>query len=178
MAEFTGQTQPNQAESVPDGGRGPNQTSRYADASLLRSRFANTIEEVTEALGEVAVVVKREGLIELMTYLRDEPRLGFNYLSDVGGVDLGEFASPRFAVAYQLYSLAHNHRLRVKVYLEEEDARVPTVSGVWKAAGWLEREIYDMFGVTFDGHPDLRRILMPADYEGHPLRKDFPIKGY
>jgi NADH-quinone oxidoreductase subunit C len=151
---------------------------RYADASLIRTKFANTIEELIEAIGEITVVAKREGLVELMTWLRDEPGLRFNYLSDIGGVDLGEFASPRFAVAYQLYSLEHNHRLRVKVFLEEDDARLPTMWNVWKASNWLEREIYDMFGVTFDGHPDLRRILMPADYEGHPLRKDFPIKGY
>src|SRR5262245_20406376 len=151
---------------------------RYADASLVRTRFADTIEEITEAVGEVALVAKREGLVELMAYLRDEPSLRFNYLSDIGGVDLGEFASPRFAVAYQLYSLEHNHRLRVKVFLEEDDARLPTMWNIWKAANSLEREIYDMFGVTFDDHPDPRRILMPADYEGHPLRKDFPIKGY
>jgi NADH-quinone oxidoreductase subunit C len=151
---------------------------RYADASLIRTRFAATIEEITEAIGEVTLIAKRDGLVELMTYLRDEPSFRFNYLSDIGGVDLGEFASPRFAVAYQLYSLDHNHRLRVKVFLEEDDAHLPTMWNVWKAANWLEREIYDMFGVTFDGHPDLRRILMPADYEGYPLRKDFPIKGY
>lgn len=151
---------------------------RYADASLIRTKFANTIEEIIEAIGEITVVAKREGLVELMTWLRDEPGLRFNYLSDIGGVDLGEFASPRFAVAYQLYSLDHNHRLRVKVFLEEDDARLPTMWNVWKASNWLEREIYDMFGVIFDGHPDLRRILMPADYDGYPLRKDFPIKGY
>jgi NADH-quinone oxidoreductase subunit C len=151
---------------------------RYADASLIRTHFAATIEEIIEAIGEVTLVAKRDGLVELMTYLRDEPSFRFNYLSDIGGVDLGEFASPRFAVAYQLYSLEHNHRLRVKVFLEEDDAHLPTMWNVWKAANWLEREIYDMFGVTFDGHPDLRRILMPADYEGYPLRKDFPIKGY
>lgn len=178
MAESTGQAQPNQSEQVPAKQSAANQTSRYADASLLRTQFAATIEEIKEALGEVTVVVKREGLLELMIYLRDEARLRFNFLSDVAGVDLGEFAAPRFAVVYQLYSLAHHHRLRVKVYLDEEDAQVPTVSGVWKAAGWLEREVYDMFGVSFDGHPDLRRILMPADYEGHPLRKDFPLRGY
>ena len=151
---------------------------RYADASLLRTNFAATVVEITEAIGEITVVAKREGLIELMTYLRDDAKLHFNYLSDIGGVDLGEFAAPRFALAYQLYSLDLNHRLRVKVFVEEDDARVPSVCGVWKAANWLEREIYDMFGVSFDNHPDLRRILMPADYEGHPLRKDFPIKGY
>src|SRR5574341_186150 len=151
---------------------------RYADASLIRTRFAKTIEEIIEAIGEITVVAKREGLVEVMTWLRDEPGLRFNYLSHIGGVDLGEFANPRFAIAYQLYSLDHNHRLRVKVFLEEDDARLPTMWNVWKASNWLEREIYDMFGVTFEGHPDLRRILMPADYEGHPLRKDFPIKGY
>jgi NADH-quinone oxidoreductase subunit C len=154
------------------------QSSRYADASLIRTKFADTIEEILEAIGEVTIIAKREGLVELMTYLRDEPGLRFNYLSDIGGVDLGEFASPRFAVAYQLYSLDHNHRLRVKVFLEEDDATVPTMWNIWKASNWLEREIFDMFGVNFEGHPDLRRILMPADYEGYPLRKDFPIKGY
>ena len=154
------------------------QVTRYADASIIRTQFANTVEEIQEALGEVTVIVKREGLVELMTYLRDDPKLRFNYLSDLSGADLGEFAEPRFAVAYHLYSLTHNHRLRVKVFVPEDDARVPTVSTVWLAANWHEREIYDMYGVEFDNHPDLRRILMPADYEGHPLRKDFPIKGY
>jgi NADH-quinone oxidoreductase subunit C len=151
---------------------------RYADVSLIRTKFADTVQEVIEAVGEVTIIANREGLVELMAFLRDEPSLLFNYLSDIGGVDLGEFAAPRFAVAYQLYSLEHNHRLRVKVFLEEEDAHLPSMWNVWKASNWLEREIYDMFGVTFTGHPDLRRILMPADYDGYPLRKDFPTKGY
>lgn len=154
------------------------QYPRYADASLVRTRFENTIEEVIEAASEVTVIARSGGLVDLMTYLRDEPSLRFDYLSDVAGLDLGEFASPRFALSYHLYSLDHNHRLRVKVFLEEEDPRVPTMCNLWKSANWLEREVYDMFGVTFEGHPDPRRILMPADYEGHPLRKDFPIKGY
>jgi len=149
----------------------PRTNVRYADASLLRTNFVNTVVEITEAIGEVTVVAKREGLIELMAYLRDEPSLRFNFLSDIGGLDLGEFAAPRFAIAYQLYSL-------VKVFVDEDAAHVPTLCGVWKTANWLEREIYDLFGVIFDEHPDLRRILMPADYEGYPLRKDFPIKGY
>src|SRR5689334_8352218 len=103
----------------------PRTNVRYADASLLRTNFADTIVEITEAIGEVTVVARREGLVELMTHLRDEPSLRFNFLSDIGGVDLGEFAAPRFAVAYQLYSLEHNHRLRVKVFVEEDDANVP-----------------------------------------------------
>ncbi len=151
---------------------------RYADTDLIRAQFANTVEEVIEAIGEVTVIAKREGLVQFLTWLRDEPSLRFNYLSDIGGLDLGEFAEPRFAVAYQLYSIPHNHRLRVKVFLAEDDATLPTMWHVWKTANWLEREIYDMFGIHFEGHPDLRRILMPADYEGYPLRKDFPLKGY
>lgn len=158
--------------------RGPNQTSRYVNPTALSTRFADAVEEVIEALGEVTIVIRRDRLIELMQFLRAEPSLNFDFLSDTSGVDLGEFAEPRFAVAYHLYSLPHNHRLRIKVFLEEDDAWVPTVSEIWKSAGWLEREIYDMFGVDFVGHPDLRRILMPADYEGYPLRKDFPVKGY
>ena len=154
------------------------QYPRYVDASLVRAKFESTIQEVIEAASEVTVVARREGLLELMTFLRDEPSLRFDYLSDIAGLDLGEFAAPRFALSYHLYSTQHNHRLRVKVFLSEDDANAPTMWNLWKSANWLEREIYDMFGVSFEGHPDLRRILMPADYEGFPLRKDFPIKGY
>jgi NADH-quinone oxidoreductase subunit C len=154
------------------------QKTRYADASLIHTQFTDTVQEIQEALGEVTVIARREGLVELMTWLRDDPKFRFNFLSDLAGVDLGEFAEPRFAIAYHLYSLAHNHRLRIKVFLSEDDARVPTLSRVWPNADWHEREAWDMFGIEFDNHPDLRRILMPYDYEGHPLRKDFPIKGY
>jgi NADH-quinone oxidoreductase subunit C len=151
---------------------------RYANASLISAKFKDTIEEVIEAANEITVIAKRDGLFKFMAWLRDEPSMRFDYLSDVSGVDLGEFASPRFAVAYHLYSFPHNHRLRVKVFLEEDDARLPAMWDLWKSSNWLEREVYDMFGVTFDGHPNLARILTPVDYEGHPLRKDFPIKGY
>ncbi len=165
---------PENIEQAPSATRFP----RYADASLARARFASVIEEVVEAASEVTIVARRDGLVELMTWLRDEPSLSFKYLSDVAGLDLGEFANPRFAVSYHLYSLEHNHRLRVKVFVDEDDASLPTLWYVWKSANWLEREVYDMFGVNFENHPDLRRILMPADYEGYPLRKDFPVKGY
>ncbi|MBO0860003.1 MAG: NADH-quinone oxidoreductase subunit C [Chloracidobacterium sp.] len=167
-------SEPRTSEQIQSATRYP----RYADASLISSKFAETIEEIIEAASEITIVARREGLLDLMTWLRDEAAMGFDYLSDVSGVDLGEFASPRFAIAYHLYSFTHNHRLRVKVFLEEDDARLPTMWELWKSSNWLEREVYDMFGVTFDGHPNLVRILTPADYEGHPLRKDFPIKGY
>jgi len=154
------------------------QTTHYLDSAILRQNVIAGIEDISEALGEVTVVARREGLLELLRRLRDDERFRFNYLSDLSGVDLGEFSSPRFAVAYHLYSLQHNHRLRVKVFLDEDDATLPSATTLWSAANWQEREVFDMFGVTFEGHPDLRRILMPADYEGYPLRKDFPIKGY
>jgi NADH-quinone oxidoreductase subunit C len=154
------------------------QTTRYLDSAILRQNVIAGIEDISEALGEVTVVARRDGLLELLRRLRDDERFRFNYLSDLSGVDLGEFASPRFAVAYHLYSLQYNHRLRVKVFLDEDDATLPSATVLWSAANWQEREVFDMFGITFEGHPDLRRILMPADYEGYPLRKDFPIKGY
>ncbi len=152
--------------------------SSYPDAALLRSVVSTGIDEISEALGEVTVIARREGLVQLLTRLRDDARLQFNFLSDLSAVDLGEFASPRFAVAYHLYSLPQNHRLRVKVFVDEDDAVLPSFTSLWSTANWQEREVFDMFGIRFDGHPDLRRILMPADYEGHPLRKDFPVKGY
>lgn len=154
------------------------QSSRYPEVSLLRTAFPGAINEVVEALGEVTLNVRREGLLEVLSFLRHDTKFHFDFLSDLSGVDLGEFAAPRFAVSYHLYSLKLNHRIRVKLYLGEDDAHAPTVIGIWPTANWHEREVYDMFGIVFDGHPDLRRILMPADYEGHPLRKDFPIKGY
>ena len=158
--------------------RGANQTSNYADTTALAARFESSIVEIIESLGEITVVVKPEIIVPMMAYLRSEPIFDFNFLSDVSGLDLGEFATPRFAIAYHLYSLKHNHRLRIKVFLGEENPQVETISEVWRSANWMEREIYDMFGVDFINHPDLRRILMPADYEGHPLRKDFPVRGY
>ena len=106
--------------------------------------------------------------------LRDRPELAFNFLIDVTAVDyLGR--SPRFEVVYQLFSLPHNHRLRVKIRLAEEDPWVHSLADLWKSANWLEREVWDMFGIRFTGHPDLRRILMYEEFVGHPLRKDYPV---
>jgi NADH-quinone oxidoreductase subunit C len=100
-------------------------------------------------------------------------------LADLTAVDYlrypGREDGPRFEVVYHLYSLRHNHRLRVKVRLDEDDAVVPTATSLWPIANWLEREVWDMFGIRFDGHPDLRRLLMYEEFVGHPLRKDYPI---
>jgi NADH-quinone oxidoreductase subunit C len=127
-----------------------------------------------EARGEAVVLLARTELPAGFATLRDHPELRFDQLSDLTVVDyLGR--TPRFEVAYQLYSIALNHRLRVKVPVPEDDPAVPSASGVWQAANWAEREAWDMFGIRFPGHPDLRRILMYPEFEGHPLRKDYPV---
>jgi NADH-quinone oxidoreductase subunit C len=126
------------------------------------------------ARGEAVVVVPRDALPDALGKLRDDPETRLEQLSDLTAVDyLGR--TPRFEVVYQLYSIALNHRLRVKVPVPEDDPVVPTATGVWKSAIWAERETFDMFGIRFVGHPDLRRILMYPEFEGHPLRKDYPL---
>lgn len=143
-------------------------------ADALRERFGEAIGDVTLYAGETSVYVGRDALVEVCTWLRDEA--GFDYLSDVATVD--RFTEDaRFEVVYNLCNLAARKRLRLKVRVEEDDAVVPTVTGVWFGAGWHEREAWDMMGVRFDGHPDHRRIYMPEDFAYHPLRKDFPTLG-
>jgi NADH-quinone oxidoreductase subunit C len=141
-------------------------------AGRLRERF----DDVLEARGEVTVTVGRDEILETLRSLRDDPDLRLDFLSDVSCTDWPG-REPRIWMAYHLASWEHAHRLRVKVGLPGEDLRVPTAVPVFPAADWQEREIYDFFGVTFDGHPDLRRILMPEEWEGHPLRKDHPLGG-
>jgi len=140
----------------------------------VHARFGEAVQEVIEFRGETTLVVRREALVEICRFLRDDPACRFNFLSDLCAVDYWP-ERPRFAVNYHLYSLPHNLRLRVKVFLEEEDPVVPTVTGIWPTANWHEREVYDLFGIRFEGHPDLRRILLPEDWEGHPLRRDHPL---
>jgi NADH-quinone oxidoreductase subunit C len=134
--------------------------------------------DVIYAFGEMTVVVPRERIAEICARLKAEPGLEFNLLADLCGVDRGPEEEPRFEVNYHLFSTTKLHRLRLKVLLNDEDPHVPTVTGVWRTANWHERETFDMFGVIFDGHPDLRRILLPDDWQGHALRKDFPLRGY
>jgi NADH-quinone oxidoreductase subunit C len=126
------------------------------------------------AAPDAVVVLPPDGLADALRTLRDDPDLRFEMLSDLTAVDyLGR--TPRFEVVYQLNSLTHAHRLRVKVRLDEDDLVLPTASDVWKSANWAERETYDMFGIRFAGHPDLRRILMYPEFTGFPLRKDYPV---
>ena len=134
--------------------------------------------EIVEALGEVTVVVPRERIVEVCAHMKAAPGLEFNMLADLCAADRGPEEEPRFEVNYHLFSTTVRHRLRLKVLLNEDDPHVPTVTSVWRTANWHERETFDMFGVVFDGHPDLRRILLPDEWQGHALRKDFPLRGY
>jgi NADH-quinone oxidoreductase subunit C len=121
------------------------------------------------------VYVSRDALRPLARILRDTPELGFAFLAEITAADFWP-AEPRFELVYILVSLSNRLRLRLKVRLNADDAHVATVSDVWPAANWLEREVWDLFGIAFDGHPDPRRLLMPEDWDGFPLRKDYPVQ--
>jgi NADH-quinone oxidoreductase subunit C len=141
-------------------------------AERLRSRFP----DVAVARGEATVVVDRDELIDALGYLRDDPDLAFGFLSSLTPTDWPD-RSPRFWVAYEMLSLQHRHRLRLKVGLPADDPRVPSVTGMFPTADWHEREAYDFYGIVFDGHPRLTRILLPEDWEGFPLRKTEELGG-
>ena len=143
-------------------------------ADQLAERVAERFPDRLVARGEVTVVVERDRLVETLAWLREE--LGLGWLSDLSCSDWPG-REPRIWMAYHLRSLDDGHALRVKVGVPSDDQRLPTATGIHATANWHEREVYDMFGVTFDGHPDLRRILMPPEWEGHPLRKDHPLGG-
>ena len=138
----------------------------------VRARFPDALE----ARGEVTLVVQRGELLDRLRELRDDDALSFDFLSDLTATDWPD-REPRFWIAYHLFSSTHRHRARVKVGLQGDDPTVPSVVSLYPTADWFEREVYDMFGVRFPGHPDLRRILMPDDWEGHPLRRDYGIGG-
>lgn len=147
--------------------------AEFGPIARLREVFPETVLEVGEFRGEHTVVVPRERVTAVLTLMRDDPAAQFNLLADLTAVDWLP-RRPRFDVVYHLKSLSLGHRLRVKTRVPQEDAVVETATIVWPGANWLEREVYDMFGITFRNHPDLRRILMPDEWQGHPLRKDFP----
>lgn len=142
----------------------------------LKEKDASWVTEVIDAFGEVTIVVPRESIVDACRFLKE--RHDFDLLADLCGCDRGPEEDPRFEVNYHLFSTKHYQRLRLKVFLTEDDPHVVTVTHLWKTADWHERETYDLVGVIFDGHPDLRRILLPSDFDGHALRKDYPLRGY
>jgi len=141
----------------------------------LKEKFFSEIVNVRQFRDQVFVSVKREKITEICRYLHDDPEIGMDYLADLCGVDYPDNRY-RFEVVYNLYSMKFGHRLILKALLQEDDLTIESVVPIWKGANWHEREACDMYGIVFSGHPDLRRILMPEDWEGYPLRKDYPLK--
>ena len=145
-------------------------------AEKLEQRLPGSVRCASEFRGDVTVTVRCEEIARACGILRDDPDLAFDMVIDVLGVDMYR-PEERFEVVYNLYSLRNREYVRLKVLVDEHDLTVPTVTGVWPGANWHERETYDMFGIVFAGHPDLRRMYMPEEFEYFPLRKDFPTMG-
>jgi NADH-quinone oxidoreductase subunit C len=150
----------------------------------LEGQFADQLVSIEERLGETTIVVRAADMQEVLMQLRDADGLKFAQMSDLAGMDYSAYADQewqgkRFAVVYQLLSLVHNRRLRVRIFAEEDDFPVlSSVVGIWPGANWFEREAFDLFGIIFTGHPDLRRILTDYGFVGNPFRKDFPLSGH
>jgi NADH-quinone oxidoreductase subunit C len=143
----------------------------------LQEHFAVGFVKAVEWRGDLAVTVTRETLHEVAQFLRDDPAMDFDYIVHVSSVDWPD-DEERFEVVYEFYSIRKRHRIRLKTRVPESDCIVDSLTDLWKGADFMEREVYDMMGIRFRHHPDLRRILMPDDYtEGYPLRKDFPVRG-
>jgi NADH-quinone oxidoreductase subunit C len=149
-------------------------------SDALKSVLADAVVDIRMFRDETTIVIEPALLPEALEYLRDTRGLVYNFLSDISPVDYypeTRYDGRRFGVSYHLYSMLYNRRLRVKAYLFEDDPTIPTATNVFPAANWLEREAYDMMGIIFAGHPDMRRVLMPDDWDGHPHRRDYPL-GY
>ena len=169
------------APKAPPPPPGPPDQAPPADTAVpeyiaaLQADLPGAVEQVSFWVGDWTVIVPAGRLVEVATFLRDRPGCLFDYLSDLTAVDWPT-RDRRFDLVLCLYSIPLRQRVRVKVRAAEGET-VPSVTGVWPAANWLEREVFDMFGIPFSGHPDLRRLLMPADWQGHPQRKDYPLEG-
>ncbi|MBO6948329.1 MAG: NADH-quinone oxidoreductase subunit C [Rhodospirillales bacterium] len=142
----------------------------------IRDTLGSSVEDMGVRLGELTITIRRDDLLKVMKFLKDDANCQFLTLLDVCGVDYPD-DDERFEIVYHMLSMTHNNRIRVKLRTDE-DTPVDSVTGLFNAANWWEREVWDMFGVAFNDHPDLRRILTDYGFEGHPLRKDFPLTGY
>jgi len=141
----------------------------------LKERFASSVLDVKEFRGTVTVTVKKEAIVEICQYLKTS--LAYNLLTDVTAVDYLGKQDPRFVAVYNLYSIPNKDRILIKAPVSEADCTIDSVTGLWNSALFLEREVYDLMGIKFNHHPDLRRIMMTDDWVGHPLRKDYPLQG-
>ena len=156
-------------------------------AAHAQEMFGESITAVHEFPGQLTLDIRRDRIVEICRTLRDDPAFAFEQLMDVCGVDYldydresptGPRKGPRFAAVYHLLSLRHNRRLCLRAYLDDESPMIASVTGIWNSANWYEREAFDLFGIVFKGHPDLRRILTDYGFIGHPFRKDFPLIGH
>lgn len=145
--------------------------------SLLEDRTSAFLIEGRIDLGDVIVAIRREQMKEFFTLVKTDPDFRFNMLSSVTAVDWMDARSDRFELVYHLFSIEHSRHLRVKIPVPERNAEVESLTSLWASANFLEREVWDMYGISFRNHPDLRRILMYEEFVGHPLRKDYPLKG-
>ena len=153
----------------------PTDAANHPLVKKLKNQFGEAIGEAQEFIGQLSVRVGRDQIVAVCMFLRDDAETPFNYLSDLTCVHYPEQVEAPFEMIYNLFSIPTNERVRLKVRTDES-AGVDSVTSVWPAANWLEREVYDLFGISFAGHPDLRRLLLPPDWEGYPLRKDYPLE--
>lgn len=146
-------------------------------AKKIQDKFPDEVQDIIGFRGQTGVLVKKDRIEEICSWLHDDSELQMDHLLDLCGSDYLNKKEPRFEVVYNLYSIPLKHMIRIRALVPEEDCNIQSVTSVWKGANWHERETYDMYGIVFEGHPDLSRILMPDDWEGHPLRKDYPVTG-
>ena len=151
----------------------PTDASDHPLVKKLKSKFGEAIGEASEFIGQLSVYVNGQQIVAVCDYLRSDQEISFNYLSDLTCVHYPDRREAPFEMVYNLFSIDSNERIRLKV---RTSGSVESVTGVWPSANWLEREVFDLFGVTFTNHPDLRRLLLPPDWEGYPLRKDYPLE--
>ena len=143
----------------------------------LNAQFGDKFTSPVEPFGLLTFETTANVISEILTFLKNDEELKFGYLTDITAVHYPE-QEKAIGVLYHLHSLVNNVRIRIKVFIDVIDCHIPTATVLWNGANWMERETYDLFGVNFDGHPDLRRILLPSDFDGHALRKDYPLRGY
>ncbi len=151
-------------------------------AKQIQRQYPDETLEIREFQGQVAVLLQRDRIVEILTWLRNEETIECNHLMCLCGVDnLNRLDESeyllRFEVVYNLFSIRHGHEIRLRVQAPEDDPTVDSATGIWTGADWPERECYDLVGISFNNHPNMKRILMPDDWEGHPLRKEYPLKG-
>jgi NADH-quinone oxidoreductase subunit C len=141
----------------------------------IKDRFGDAVLEDHSFRGDQTITLQKEKIVDVAQFLRDEPSLGMDFLMDLTAVDYMDRKKQRFEVVYHFYSSKHNHRVRLKIPVDEEDCLVDTLCPLYKSANWYEREVWDLYGIKFKGHPNMKRILLYEEFKGHPLRKDYPI---